>query len=169
MATPTYTLIDLEVLASAAASVTFSSIPADYRDLVIVVSAKSGQAAGLTLYMQPNGDTGSNWNYVSMAGTTGGAATGGLSNQSEYPVTNFAKVPQDQFGLVTIQIMDYLATDKHKSVLVRGNNVGTPTSPVVEALAARWASTSAVTSLVFSTNGDGFATGSTFYLYGIEA
>jgi hypothetical protein len=61
--------------------------------------------------------------------------------------------------------MDYSATDKHKTVLVRSNAASTG----VEAIAQRWASTAAITSiLVFPSTGS-WAAGGTFSLYGIVA
>jgi hypothetical protein len=62
-----------------------------------------------------------------------------------------------------IQVMDYSATDKHKTVLAR--NASTVNS--VNAHAARWANTGAITSIVVLTESSTFASGSTFSLYGI--
>ncbi len=60
------------------------------------------------------------------------------------------------------QIMDYSATDKHKTVLYRYDNPGVGTM----AAASRYASTSAVTVVKAEF---GFAAGDTFALYGIAA
>jgi hypothetical protein len=69
-----------------------------------------------------------------------------------------------------IQVMDYSATDKHKTVLVRANTNAPSVSGVVYASAGRWASTSAVTSLVLLPEvGPNFAIGSTFNLFGVIA
>jgi hypothetical protein len=60
--------------------------------------------------------------------------------------------------------MDYAATDKHKTVLTRNNVSGTG----VEAQAARWANTAAITSVtVITSSGAGFATGTVISLYGV--
>jgi hypothetical protein len=160
MTTPTYTLIDSEVLASAAASVTFTSIPADYRDLVLVVDAKLDGNGYVTYRL--NGDTGSNYNYVFMRGT--GSTTGSGSFTGTEIFVNINTSGTEILGVANL--LDYSATDKHKSILQRGNMV----SGEVSASAWRWADTSAVTSLSLTdVNANNFDAGSTFYLYGIEA
>jgi hypothetical protein len=71
---------------------------------------------------------------------------------------------------IIIQVMDYSATDKHKSVLVRANSDAPSQNGVVAAVAGRWASTSAVTSVVLLPEvGPNFASGSTFNLFGVIA
>jgi hypothetical protein len=61
--------------------------------------------------------------------------------------------------------MDYSATDKHKTVLSRANNAANG----VTAIAGRWASTSAITSIVLTFQSSSLATGSTVALYGVSA
>jgi hypothetical protein len=64
------------------------------------------------------------------------------------------------------QIMDYSATDKHKTLLSRKNT----SSVVVNAQAGRWANTAAITSIVCTVDsGATFSSGSTFSLYGVIA
>ena len=159
MATPTYTLIDSEVLASTAASVTFSSIPADYRDLILVcdASSTSGSARGMTL--QFNSDTGSNYSRVLMSGDGSVAASSTITNDKML-VGRLAATGGR--GISTIQVMDYSATDKHTSVLSRGNDAASQTL----AVAGRWANTAAVTSITLDP-GSNFESGNSFYLYGI--
>jgi hypothetical protein len=147
MATPTYTLIDSTVLGSSASSVTFSSIPADYRDLVLVVETDTA------VWLRPNSDSGTNYSAVFMYGSGGGTGSGSG--------TGFTLANIGANGMA--QIFDYSATDKHKTILSKYN---LPT--YVEARASRWADTSAITSLLLDCSST-FASGSTFYLYGIEA
>ena len=145
----TYTLIGSTTLASAASSVTFSSITQDYRDLVLVVSANR------SAYVQINGDTGANYPYVFIYGLISGTST--FAGASANTSTSFVFYSES-----VVQIFDYSATDKHKSVLNRSGS-----STIVEARANSWANTDAVTSLLIYANVDTFDTGSTFYLYGI--
>lgn len=160
MATPTYTLIDSTVLGTASSSVTFSSIPATYRDLVLVCDVASAAGGGFG-YVQFNGDTGGNYNYVRMLGD--GSSTYSASGASGSANAQIGYVRSTAKGVRIVQIMDYSATDKHKSMLVRSNEQD------VGAWANRWASTSAITSVSVYVSGQSFAAGSTFYLYGIEA
>jgi hypothetical protein len=145
MPTPTYTLIDSVTLGSSASSVTFSSIDQTYGDLVLSTQANT------SVLLRVNGDSGANYSFVYMYGSSGGtgsaASTGGtLANIG----TN---------GLA--EINDYSATDKHKTIISRYN-----LSTFVEARATRWESTAAITSLLLYT-GSSFNAGSTFFLYGI--
>jgi len=153
MATPTYELIDSTVLGSASASVTFSSIPADYRDLVLV-SNVIGSSGNVRL--RYNADSSLIYSEVSMYGN--GSTTTSNSNTSQSSAYLF--ISGTDGSIMVTQIMDYSATDKHKTGLNRFNVAG-----YVGAYAHRYASTSAISSLeVF---GSTFDTGSTFYLYGI--
>jgi hypothetical protein len=67
--------------------------------------------------------------------------------------------------LNTYQLMDYSATDKHKTILTRYGSAG----EITLAQAARYASTSAVSSIQVSIDAEQFASGSTFSLYGVIA
>jgi len=162
MATPTYTLIDSTVLGSSASSVTFSGIAADWRDLVLVFTVTSSDNA--FPLMRFNSDTGSNYNNIWMVGDGSTAASSRQVNASSIRATN--AVLDTTPSVTIIQIMDYTATDKHKSVLIRENTSGSDAETF--AGAGRWASTSAITSIVVNASGN-FNSGSTFYLYGIEA
>jgi hypothetical protein len=159
MPTPTYTALATVTLGTTAASVTFSSIPATYRDLILVYNGTVN--VGATTTVQFNGDTGNNYNHVQMYGVGSGSGTSvSSSNVSNlnlgYPGTSITNI--------IVQIMDYSATDKHKTVLSRGNNAAVLTSAHV----GRWASTSALTSILFSQD-QVFQSGSNFALYGVIA
>jgi hypothetical protein len=108
-----------------------------------------------------NGDTGSNYSFVEMygdgssavsgSGTTDGALLGFYTSQSG---TN-----------ILVSVMDYSATDKHKTSLSRANDAANRAM----ATATRWANTAAITSVnLYSTN-TSFQSGSTFSLYGIAS
>ena len=160
MPTSTYDLIASNVLGSSASSVTFSSIPATYRDLILVIHAR----ANSNIAIQLNSDTGSNYSRVSMLGT------GSVAQSSSTTGDRFYIAEQAQSNTVFVQyrlqFFDYSATDKHKPLLVRGDNANAATM----AEAHRWASTSAINSIfMFSDGGGVFASGSSFYLYGISA
>jgi hypothetical protein len=171
MPTPTYVPLATITLASTASSVTFSSIPATYRDLVLVMNARiTASVSAATSFAYFNGDTGANYTCVSMQGRQTGASVessteprfdlGRIANSSSGSTTNGANI---------IQIMDYSATDKHKTGLARGNNLPNESLTVI-AVAARWASTAAINSIeIDESSGTSFAIGSTFSLYGIAA
>lgn len=153
MPTPTYDLIASNVLGSSASSVTFSAIPATYRDLIVVINAIAPGGAILARY---NSDTGSNYNFVRMFADGSSAYSNAYTNQN----SNDIGIGGANGNVSILQIMDYSATDKHKSSLSRSNDPS-----YVWAHAHRWANTSAITAVQIY--GSTFSTGSSFYLYGI--
>ena len=164
MATPTYTLIDSVTLGSSASSVTFSSldtIAAGYRDLVVVMHSKV-TASGDEVSIRFNGSSSSDYYGVRMTGngssTSSGTQSGTALQFNMTTITNSAKV------LLSVNMMDFSQTNKHKSVLSRYNR----SNGGVEAWAQKWSSLSAMTSITLFC-GSAFAVGGTFFLYGIEA
>ena len=163
MATPTYDLLDSVTLSSSASSVTFSSIDQSYRDLVLV-SANIRSSTGGTFQFQLNGDTANNytWMYISGTGSSASAAAAG-GNQNRI-ILNGGGMDNTGPLMAVLKILDYSATDKHTSCLIRsGNN----TNFAVSAYAGRWANTAAVTSIRLF--GGSFNSGCTFHLYGIAS
>jgi hypothetical protein len=167
MPTATYTPLANVTLGSSASSVTFSSIPATYRDLILVFEG-SVNTGDRVVAIRFNSDSGSNYSRVQMAGTGSSTSSSPLSGTA----TDFYyQATASQQTNAVVQIMDYTATDKHKSMVSRAN---TPAAYVF-ANAHRWASTAAITSLqVFPATGSygangSFNIGSTFSLYGVIA
>jgi hypothetical protein len=151
MPTPTYTLIDSVTLGSSASSVTFSSIDQSFGDLVLVVDTNQDVRFPI---VQFNGST-TGYSRVSMYSYSGSVVSDtGTGSSIEFYGDTY---------LGTLTIMDYSATDKHKTCLLRN---GEP-SIFVHASAQRWADTSAITQIYIG--GGTYVAGSTFYLYGIEA
>jgi hypothetical protein len=163
MPTPTYTPLANITLGSAAATVTFSSISGAYRDLILVIESQGTTTADARLTI--NGSSSAIYNYVRISGTGSSATSGSGANQTIGVISSQPFSTTSQAALLTLQFMDYSATDKHKTVLVRSNAASTG----VEAIVQRWASTAAITSiLVFPSTGS-WAAGGTFSLYGIVA
>ena len=175
MPTPTYTPLATVTLGTAAASVTFSSIPATYRDLVLNVSVRSDRADTVDyLALRLNADSDNNYTFVTATASDTGGITSSAPAASNYmqgldiiAATGTANV----FTSTNFSLMDYSATDKHKTALARSSAPGTSSITVVSMFATRWASTSAVTSIVLSVpyNSAQLAAGSTFNLYGIAS
>lgn len=160
MPTSTYIALANITLTGNDSSVEFASIPATYRDLVLVVQNTSTVASQMS--MRFNSDTGSNYNRVAMWGT--GSTTGSNSSTNAAEINTQAEGQADSASAFThINIMDYSATDKHKTGLIRF--ASSPNGPAVVAQAFRWASTSAITTITLA--GATFTSGSTFALYGI--
>lgn len=162
MPTPTYTPLANVTLASTAYLVTFSSISQSYRDLVLVVNCLADTAANLMVRF--NTDSGNNYNQVNMQGNGSTSASNASSNVNLIyigPTTNSTTTPSSHI----VNIMDYSATNKHKTLLARGNEAGS----LVQAMTGRWANTAAVTTLEVYGSGTNFRAGTTMTLYGIAS
>lgn len=165
MATSTYDLIDSQVLSSSTTEVTFSSLAAGYRDIIIVCDAIPTSGEALPLAIRFNGDTGTNYPWVRMGGD-GSTAYSFASSSVNRIYAYGPNLGTDQRTGFIAQVMDYSATDKHKSVLIRTNAADSD----VTAYAGRWANTSAITSItVTGVNTNAMGAGTTIYLYGIAS
>jgi hypothetical protein len=161
MPTATYTPLATVTLGGTASSVTFSSIPATYRDLVVVfLGAGSTNLEGR---IRLNSDTGSNYNYVRMSGSGSAATAASAASQTSGFVSAIAKATTTGALQMNINIMDYSATDKHTTIISRADQAANGS----EAFANRWANTAAVTSVQILTSTGNWAIGTTVNLYGI--
>jgi len=163
MPTPTYTPLANVTLGSATSSVTFGSIPATYRDLICVVVATGSTT--LQGRIRLSGDTGSNYNNVRMSGSGSATSSNELSNQTSGFLSVIAQATTTGALQMNINIMDYSAIDKQKTIISRADQAVNGT----EAFANRWANTAAVTSVQILTSTGNWAAGSTFALYGVIA
>jgi len=161
MPQPTYTPLATVTLGSSASSVTFSSIPATYRDLILVFGGTRTTTNNIQIRF--NGDTGSNYSWVNAYGFSGGADSGSQT-LSFMALTSVSLVASEQVNTI-VNFMDYSATDKHKTVLSRLSQAGA----VAQMNAHRWANTAAVTSILFYADVGDFGAGSVFSLYGIAS
>lgn len=152
--TPTYVLLNQVTLAAATGTITFSSIPQNYSDLVLVIAG-----TGAAQYrLNPNGDSG-NASLVYADGYGSSTASGTDSKISLW------YSPNSDFIVSVTNIFDYSSIDKHKTILTRAN----APSGAVSLYGSRWASTAAITSLVATSSTGTLSTGSTLSLYGIVA
>jgi hypothetical protein len=139
------------------ADILFSNIPATFKDLVLVMNGT--MSANSFIGVQFNNDTNNNYSGVRMYGD-------GSNPYSSTLTTNYAWF-NDFFtsqSLTTAHIMDYSATDKHKTVLVRQGS----SSVVAGAVASRWANTAAINTMkLVCEAGKTFQTGTTINLYGV--
>ena len=162
----TYEPIATATVASTGGTVTFSSIPNTYTDLVIVSSALRGVtgSGGDSIRAQFNSDTGSNYSRTGLYGNGTSALSFRQSSQTELGVGSAGDYSGTPWSPSIASIMNYSNTTTFKTVIMRGNE---PTG-IAGAQVALWRSTAAISSIyLFCTNG--FYVGSTFTLYGIKA
>jgi len=157
-----WTALANTTLASAANTVTFSGISGAYRDLRIVYSGGIGSANPTFII---NSDTSSTYLWTTLESDS--TANSSVYNGNTYGsfANNYILGYNSTGILVTIDILDYATTDKHKTILSRANN----TARTVNAVVNRWPSTAAITSFQFSGGAANFTIGSTFALYGLSA
>jgi hypothetical protein len=166
MATPTYIPLATVTLATSSSAVYFTSISQDYSDLVLVWDKVfSGDSNQVNTLLYFNGDS-SNYSTVFMYGD-GSSAASGASAQQRLAFGSIYTTADTDSTQGTAQIIGYSATDKHKTTLFRANVIG-QNAVGAQAIASRWASTAAVTSLSISSSVDSFAAGATFKLFGIH-
>lgn len=160
--TGTYTLISSANL-SGLSQVDFTSIPATYTDLAIIVNG--AVAASLhNMNIQFNVDLGSNYSRVFMSGTGSGTDTGRESNYTYMTLDRYGYFSTTQTTF-KIDIFDYANTTTFKTVLSRSSGVdGTG------AVAGVWKATpAAINRFALYLSGSTWTSGSTAKLYGIEA
>jgi hypothetical protein len=158
-------LIAQQVLSSSTASLTFSSIPGTFRDLVLVVDTIRATTGSTTLGVRFNANTGNSYHYVTIEGN--GSNTNGPTGTDTFVTASaFTNVFNGlDRALIIYNIMDYSTSNKNIPVLSRASNA----SAVTALAAGRWGFAGPVTQVdVFATTGQ-FATGSIFTLYGIPA
>jgi hypothetical protein len=132
--------------------------------VVVVRGAMSGNAS---ILMRFNGDSGSNYPNVFMRGQSSGTQSADYT--PTYVALAISAVGTGNEFTAIAQVMDYSATDKHKTTLNRSGYTNDIGSSVVEATAVRWANTAAITSMAITTSASTFGAGSTFALYGIAS
>jgi hypothetical protein len=161
MPTPTYTALATVTLGSSASSVTFSSIPATYRDLILV-SKPIATSGAIESALRFNSDSGTNYSVAVMFGT--GSTTGSFGGAGSTYVSLVDAITSGN-NISIAQVMDYSATNKHKTILLRRDFPGEATA----ASAGRWANTVAITTVSITALSSTYAAGSTFNLYGVIA
>jgi len=164
-AAPTYEPIETQTLSSNATSVTFSSIPATYTDLVLIIAGTRNTTSNTYLRVGAGSiDTGSNYSttYIFGDGTT--VASNRQTSTTAILCDADGNNPTVQANWI-IQIQNYSNATTFKSTLCRRNNASS------EAFAGvgLWRSTSAINTIrVYPSNGE-FTVPAVFTLYGIKA
>ena len=171
----TYVLISSNVLASSTASVTFSSIPQTYTDIIVSMSVRTDQAVQRNLFnIFPNSETTSSTNGSQTSLYNNGSSASSAATSSSYPYRNIfdangSSSTASTFSSVQIYIPNYTSTSNYKPASTFGASENNSTGDAFVGLQAElYSSTSAITQLVITTSGFNWVSGSSFYLYGIK-
>jgi hypothetical protein len=169
----TYTLISSNTVGSGgAATITFSSIPQTYTDLVVKASVRTDRALeNDEISVRLNGNTSSIYSYRSLAGNGSSASNSTETNTTRFRNLNNipgATATSNTFGNTEFYIPNY-ASASFKSISFNSSGENNATSSYIDMAAGLFGSTSAVTSIeMFPRIGPNFVQYSTFYLYGIS-
>jgi len=161
-----------QILVGTTASVTFSSIPSTFRNLMIHAVCRSNNASlATTLNMRFNGDTGNNYGCQHVAAqqtTVSAAETVGVSSIQMRDMTA-ASATASYPSLYTINIPWYAGTTFMKLCAAENEwSNGTASGGVVSfTLKGRWSSTAAINSITLLPGAGSFIAGSSFALYGL--
>ena len=167
-------LIESNILSTSTASITFSSIPATYKDLVLRYTARHNNAFSISqLGITFNGDTAANYSETAAYGSSTAAASG---RQTSVNDINFNYVDADSatantFSSNELYIPNYtVSANKPMSWTgITENNATTNNSAIILMNASLWRNSAAISSITLTAAaGRNFLTNSSFYLYGIS-
>lgn len=161
----TYEPIATQTLGSNNATVTFSSIPGTYTDLVLV--SVFGSTVGMDIFMRFNNDSGSNYGTIRIVTNSNSSSVVFHSASANITGIQPRTSANQQTALTTVlidNIMNYANTTTHKSVVGRYDYPAQTEEHV-----GLWRNTAAITRIDLVSDGQQFGTGSVFTLYGIKA
>jgi len=161
MATNTYVEIETQILTSNAASITFSSIPQTYTDLVLVINGSTNHADnGARGFIQYKDST-SLYSTTNLIGG-GSSASSGRDTGETYLAYGILGNSSTNLSTAIIHIFNYANTTTFKTMVSRSGVASASTRAYV----GLWRSTDAITSLTLRTD-TGYRAGTTVTLYGI--
>jgi hypothetical protein len=166
----TYTLIQRTILSSTTATISFTSIPQTYTDLVFVLSSRQNTYNYGGFYMKFNGSTaGTNVTAKRLMGNSGVSSS--TSTEMTWVGSTAAGFTADTFASGQIYIPNYTSSN-NKSASFEGaqeSNISGVTSILTAWL---WSQTAAITQVDFGTFDSGFSDAfvqySSISLYGIS-
>ena len=163
----TYEPIASQTLGSAAASVTFSSIPQGYTDLILVITGNNDQGTAYISWLTFNNDTSTNYSYTRIVGT-GTAAASTRDTSSNYGFGGWTNNETSQMILGINHIQNYSNSTTYKTWLGRGGDQTSGAGSRVYAMVGLWRKTEPITSIKIQVEAGTYDAGSTFSIYGIQ-
>lgn len=157
------------VLGSAAASINVTSIPATYRHLRLVVTARGDAAANnVQLLLRLNGDAGANYAYQTVQANDLTISGGRSVGQTSFALALVpgATAGANLFATTTITLGCYKATDKTKEIAAFGTSYSSTANPQFYSSQGNYAGTAALTALNVVPASGNLVAGTTVTLYG---
>ncbi len=161
----TYEPISTQTLANTTTStVTFSSIPATYTDLILICSVGNNSGTGSGgMQTRYNNDTGSNYSWTYLVGNGTSASSGRNSNATYFDTA--MENDTTNYGIIITQVMNYSNATTFKTAITRGS----ASTKEAGANVSLYRSTSAINRIDCIKADGNFKNGSTFTLYGIKS
>lgn len=168
----TYTLISSNVLTGSAASVTFSSIPSTYTDLVLRISARTDDTNvnDNTVLVRLNGNSSAIYSRTTIRGNGATAVSfqgSGATSFNTVANINGSGATANTFTSIEIYIPSYTVA-QNKPISFDNAQETNATTAYRLASAGLFSSTTAVSSISLDNGPQNFVSGSSFYLYGIK-
>lgn len=167
----TMTLIETKTLASAVASVVFSSIPQDGTDLMLVCSTRASGAVISQLNIQFNSSGGTSYSDRTLEGDGSSTASSTRTSQSLTRITANpgTNATANTFSNVQIYIPNYTSSSA-KSVSSEAVTENNGTLAYQSIVAGYWNNTAAITSITLTDQNSGnLVIGCMFSLYKITS
>ena len=179
-ATESFDLLETQVLASAAASVTFSSLSsyaADFQHLQIRYVARTATTASerSVVYLRLNSDEANNYSRHVLLSSDPASSVVSVGNANQNyleapPVASSAGGNTNSYGAGVVDLLDPFETTKFKTSRAIGGYMTSTSSFYHKVMLASsaWRNTAAVTSIKIDTPGTTWVTGSRFSIYGLR-
>jgi hypothetical protein len=164
----TYEPIATQTLSSTSTStVSFTSIPSTYTDLVIVIIGANQN--GSRIRYRFNNDSASNYSRITLVSNGSSANSYQGSNNTEADLNVIGGSSTMTYPMTIISnIQNYSNATTYKTLISRfGSN--DPTAAATEATVNMWRSTSAINRVDAIALGGNWITGTTITIYGIKA
>jgi hypothetical protein len=169
----TFQLISSVNVATPTTTVSFTSIPATFTDLVLRVSGRTTSATVRTGgRLTFNSDSGANYDnayIIQYDGTTlASSASFTGNNYFNLEYINGGNAVANSFGVTDFYISNYTDTTAKPMQMRSGAITNSATTPGQFLYGFTYNSTAAISSITMLINGANWAADSTFYLYGIK-
>jgi len=159
------------VTGSSTASITFSSIPATYETLVIIGSARaSGDTDWFKMKLNNTGSYDARYAFSNTSSTASD-----LQASQPYPLVNpladSTQLMANLFTSAEIYVPNYSSSSQNKVMICTGGEAdeGSHTNARISQWDVASDRTEAITRIDFEPQGNNFAVGTTFTIYGLEA
>jgi len=158
----TYTPISTYTLSSGATTVSFTSIPSIYTDLVLVANCTYNGSTNW--YLRFNNDSNSYYSKTVLYGTGSGSGASARNTSQTETYINVSNGNTSDPNMFEINVMNYANTNTYKTFLCRENTA----TQSVGSFVGLYRSTSAINRIDLTLYTSSTA-GATFSLYGILA